>query len=57
MKKITKLQKPLNGKGWFYELNNTLRYGTGNEMKRWYNALSLRRKITLRNSGEIELPF
>lgn len=57
MVKITKLQKPLNGIGWFYELNGQLNYGRGNEMKRWYNSLSLSRKITLRNSGNIELPF
>lgn len=57
MKEITKLQKPLNGIGWFYEMNGQLNYGNGNEMKRWYNALSLSRKITLRNNGEIQLPF
>lgn len=57
MKEITKLQKPLNGIGWFYEMNGQLNYGIGIELKNWYNTLSLSRKITLRNNGEIQLPF
>ena len=57
MERITKLEKPLNGKGWFYEIDKQLNYAKGVELKNWYNSLSLNKKIILRKSGNIELPF
>lgn len=54
---ITKLERPINGIGCFFEINNQLHYAKGKELKNWYNALSLRRKIELRSQEQIEIPF
>ena len=54
---ITKLERPINGIGWFFEMDNQLHYAKGNELKNWYNGLSLRKKIELRSQEQIEMPF